>query len=76
MLHGIIKADWANQLKTDPNNDFQSEIRSFFASGTQLQELYISPHLMTEADWDDIAESAKWAHAHADVLVDSRLGRR
>ncbi len=71
MLHGIIKADWADHLKSDPNNDLRSEIRSFFANGTQLQELYFSPHLMTGADWDDIAESAKWAHDHADVLVDS-----
>jgi hypothetical protein len=75
MVHGIINADYAGYLKGDPKgdpkNELRSEIRSFFANGTQLQELYISHRLMTQTNWDELAESAKWAQAHADVLVDS-----
>ncbi len=71
MTHGIIYAPHANKLNTDPKGDFRSEVRSYFASGTQLQELYVSPKLLTSENWDDLAASAKWARDNADVLVDN-----
>jgi len=52
-------------------DDFVQEIRSFFATGTNLQELYIKPALMTDAMWDTLAESVRWSRANADVLVDT-----
>jgi hypothetical protein len=45
-------------------------VRSFFASGTQLQELYITPQMLTPAMWDVLAEGAAWTRKNADVLVD------
>jgi hypothetical protein len=71
MLHGIIYAKHANHLGTDPGNDFPGEVRSYFGSGTQLQELYISHDLLSKADWDVLAESAKWARVNAGTLVDT-----
>lgn len=71
MIHGIIYAPHANKLNNDPNGDFRSEVRSYFGSGTQLQELYVSPKLLTKENWDDLAGSAKWARENADVLVDT-----
>jgi len=71
MLHGIIHAPHAHKLSTDPGGDFRAEVRSYFGSGTQLQELYISPSLLTRENWDDLAASARWARDNADVLVDS-----
>jgi hypothetical protein len=71
MLHGIIYAQHANKLNTDAGNDLRSEIRSFFATGTQLQELYVTPALLSKQNWDDLAESARWARARADILVDT-----
>lgn len=56
------------------NNDLKDvvdEIRMFFGDGTQLQELYISPKVMTPPTWDALAEAAIWSRANADVLVDS-----
>lgn len=70
MLHGIIYAQHAEGLNTDPGDDFANEVRSFFASGTDLQEMYITPSLLSERNWDDLAQAAKWARAHADVLRD------
>ena len=49
----------------------KNEARSYFANGTSLQELYLTPSMMTPEAWDDVADAAKWAHANADVLVDS-----
>jgi hypothetical protein len=71
MLHGLIYARDHKQLDKDSNNDFRNEIRSYFGSGTQLQEMYITPSLLTAANWDDLAEAAKWSRSNAEVLKDT-----
>lgn len=71
MLHGIIYAEHNRRLKTDAGGDFRNEVRSYFGTGTQLQEMYITPGLLTAENWDDLAEAAKWSRANADVLKDS-----
>lgn len=71
MLHGMIYAEHHRQLDKDPGNDFRNEVRSYFGTGTQLQEMYITPSLLSNANWDDLAEAAKWSRANAEVLKDS-----
>ena len=71
MLHGIIYAKSAHGLNYDTNNILKSEIRAMFGNGTQLQEMYITPALLTPQNWDDLAEAAKWSRANADTLVDT-----
>lgn len=71
MLHGIVYARKARGLDADPDGDFAAEVRSYFASGTGLQEMYVSPDLLTERDWDELAAAARWARAHAPTLRDS-----
>ena len=71
MLHGIVFAQKAPHLSTDPGSDFSNEVRSYFGTGTQLQEMYITPSLLTEADWNVLAEAAKWSRRNAATLVDT-----
>ncbi len=71
MLHGLIFAKEALHLDTDPDNDFIDEVHDYFGSGTQLQEMYITPSLLTKEDWDALAEAAKWSRANAAVLKDT-----
>lgn len=71
MLHGIIYARYNDRLNTTEGYDFADEVHSYFGSGAQLQELYITPSLLSDDDWDVLAESARWARANADVLRDS-----
>jgi hypothetical protein len=71
MLHGLIFAQFHKDLKQDPGDDFRNEIRSYFGTGTQLQEMYITPALLTPQNWDDLAEAAKWSRKNADVLKDT-----
>ena len=71
MLHGIIYARFQKGLDSDPGNDFRNEVRSYFGTGTQLQELYITPSLLTTQNWNDLAEAANWSRANADVLKDT-----
>jgi len=71
MLHGIIYAQKNTRLNTDPGHDFANEVHSYFATGTQLQEMYITPSLLSKGDWDALAEAAKWSRANADILRDT-----
>jgi hypothetical protein len=71
MLHGMIYAKHRKQLDNDPGNDFRNEIRSYFGTGTQLQEMYITPSLLSKDNWDDLAEAAKWSRTNAEVLKDT-----
>jgi hypothetical protein len=71
MLHGIIYARYADRLGNDPGHDFPDEVHSYFGTGTQLQEMYITPALLSDENWDVLAETAKWARENASVLKDS-----
>jgi hypothetical protein len=71
MLHGLIYAKSAHNLNTDPGNDFASEVHAYFGNGTQLQEMYITPALLSNENWDAIAMHAKWSRANADSLFDT-----
>jgi hypothetical protein len=71
MLHGMIYASKAKNLGDDPAGDFRSEIRDYFGTGTQLQEMYISPELLSAQNWDDLAEAARWSRGNAATLVDT-----
>jgi hypothetical protein len=71
MLHGLVYARQAEKLSGDPHDDFRDEIRSYFGTGTQLQEMYVTPSLLSAGNWDDLAEAAKWARRNAGVLVDT-----
>lgn len=70
MLHGLVYARHAQKLETDPGGDFADEIRTYFGTGTQLQEMYVTPTL-TSAEWDTLAEAAKWSRRNAGTLVDT-----
>jgi hypothetical protein len=70
MLHGMIYAQYADELKSDPKGDFRDEVESFFGSGTQVQEMYITPSLLSSADWDILAKGARWSRDNAETLKD------
>jgi hypothetical protein len=71
MLHGLIYARKAQGLSSDPHNDFADEVHAYFATGTGLQEMYISPDLLSTENWNTLADGAKWARTHAATLRDS-----
>ncbi len=68
MTQGVM---FANHGLPDEVEGLVADIRAFFASGTNCQELYITPSLMRPQDWDALAEAAKWSRNNADVLVDT-----
>jgi len=71
MLCGICIADNGHPGLFEMNDkDISDEIWSFFASGTNLQELYINPHKLNTANWDCLAAAAKWAKENEKVMTD------
>lgn len=74
MLHGVIFAKGARDLKEridTTDADLASETWSGFACGTQMQEMYVTPSLLTDKNWDEIAAAAKWTRANQATLVDT-----
>ena len=71
MLHGLIFARYAHRLGDDPGHDFPDEVHDYFGTGTQLQEMYITPTLLSSENWDVLAETAKWSRDNAQTLKDS-----
>ncbi|MGO8745549.1 MAG: hypothetical protein ACLQNE_06130 [Thermoguttaceae bacterium] len=80
MIHGIYinhlplsgnPYDPKSPRPTYDEKEMIGEIRSFFATGVNLQELYIAPDLMTPRTWDVLAEAARWSRRNAGVLVDT-----
>jgi hypothetical protein len=70
MTQGIAHAKLGSANLPPDLRDMADEIRSFFASGTQLQELYITPQMFSGPMWDLLAEGAQWNRRSRDVLVD------
>jgi hypothetical protein len=71
MLHGIIFAKQAEHLTDDPKHVFGHEVHDYFGGGTQLQEMYITHSLLSDADWGVLAEAANWSRKNAATLVDT-----
>ncbi len=72
MFHGLALAQLGTPTRM--NNDveaFRRDVRNFFATGTALQELYVTAALLTPAHWDILAEAARWAGEKESILVDS-----
>ena len=71
MTHGVIYTKRARGLETVEGADLVNEIWSGFGSGTQMQEIYVSPGLLTQSEWDVMADAAKWARANKNTLIDT-----
>jgi hypothetical protein len=68
MTQGIMIANHGLPNQVD---GLVEDIRAFFASGTNCQELYITPSMLRPQGWDALAEAAKWSRENMDVLVDT-----
>ncbi len=68
MTQGIMLANHGLPNQVD---GLVEDIHAFFASGTNCQELYITPSMLRSQDWDALAEAAKWSRENMDVLVDT-----
>lgn len=71
MTHGVIYTKRARSLTSVEGDDLTNEIWSGFGCGTQMQEIYVSPGLLKDSEWDALAAAAKWARENQETLVDT-----
>ena len=73
MTVGIAFANLGHAIKciNDNKEDFSDMVWSYFASGSSLQELYISHDRMKSEFWPILAEAAKWAKENEPILKDT-----
>ena len=72
MHHGVVLGQYYQGREVAvAGPELRHDARLYFANGAMLQELYLTPSLMTPDGWDDVAAAAKWAKANAGILADS-----
>ena len=72
MHHGVVQGrQFQGEKVGRAGANLRHEARSYFANGSSLQELYLTPSMMNPAAWDDVAAAARWAATNAPVLADA-----
>ncbi|UBM63438.1 alpha-galactosidase [Candidatus Sulfidibacterium hydrothermale] len=69
MTHGIIKGRLENISKGgEPLDRFTNNVVLYFARGISMWELYISPDILTTAEWEVLSQAIKWAESVQHVM--------
>ncbi len=69
MTHGIIKGRLENISKGgEPFDRFTNNAVLYFARGISMWELYISPDILTQPEWDALSKAINWAKANHDIM--------
>jgi len=72
MHHGLVLGRYFQAKKvSQAGANFKHAARSYFGTGANLHELYLTPKMMTPKAWDEVAEAAKWAKKNQKILIDS-----
>jgi hypothetical protein len=66
----FAKLGLAAELSQDLD-DLIDDIRMAAASGSQLQEFFVTPSMMSPEAWDAAAEAIGWMRKNTDVLIDT-----
>jgi hypothetical protein len=74
MTHGIIKGN-LQMLggRKEPLDKFTNEVLLYFARGVSMWELYISPDILTEGEWDALGEAMRWAKDRFPTLAHTEM---
>jgi len=74
MTHGIIKGHLQKLGgEQEPLDKFTDNTLLYFARGVTMWELYISPDLLTDGEWNAIAKSIQWAKDRFPTLISTEM---
>ncbi|MBC7186419.1 MAG: alpha-galactosidase [Calditrichaeota bacterium] len=74
MTHGIIKGNLQKLGgEEEPLDKFTNNALLYFARGVTMWELYISPNLLSEGEWEALAKSIAWARDRFDLLTHTAM---
>ena len=69
MTHGIIKGKLESTGSYDePLDKFTDDALLYCARGVTMYELYISPDILSEGEWNTLSSSLTWAHDRFPIL--------
>jgi len=70
MTHGILNSNHVSYFKPkkDSMSDWSNYLIMYYGRGTLLKELYISPELLSEKQWEILAKDTAWAQYYADRM--------
>ncbi|HLX12186.1 MAG TPA: hypothetical protein VKS81_05185, partial [Bacteroidota bacterium] len=74
MTHGIIKGN-LEMLggKEEPLDKFTNEVLLYFARGVAMWELYISPDILNDGEWDALGQAMQWARDRFPTLTSTEM---
>jgi hypothetical protein len=74
MTHGIIKGK-LEMLGSpeEPLDKFTDDVLLYFGRGVSMYELYISPDILSEGEWNTLASSITWAKDRFPILSTSHM---
>lgn len=74
MTHGIIKGSLERLGgEDDPLDKFTDDVVLYLARGVSMWELYVTPDLLTEGEWNALAQSIKWAKDRFPILAQTEM---
>jgi len=74
MTHGIIKGNLQKLGgEAEPLDKFTDNALLYFARGVSMWELYVSPDLLTDGEWNALAKSIRWARDRFKVLRSTEM---
>jgi hypothetical protein len=74
MTHGIIKGNLQKLGgEEEPLDKFTDNALLYFARGVSMWELYISPDLLTDAEWNALGQSIQWAKDRFPILSHTEM---
>ncbi|MFI5252525.1 MAG: hypothetical protein ACHQQQ_08875 [Bacteroidota bacterium] len=74
MTHGIIKGNLEKLGgEEEPLDKFTNEALLYFARGVSMWELYISPDILTEGEWDNMSNAILWAKDRFPILSTTEM---
>ena len=72
MTHGIIKGRYALS-GSEPAEQFEHNVIMYFARGISMWELYISPDILTQKEWQILSRWIKWAKKNWQILKNTQM---
>ncbi len=74
MTHGIIKGELQKLGgESEPIDKFTDNAVLYFARGVAMYELYISPDILSDNEWNALAQSLKWGKTNFDILMNTEM---
>lgn len=74
MTHGIIKGHLQKLGgENEPLDKFTNSVMFYFARGVTMYELYISPNLLSDGEWEALGRSIRWAKDRFEILKQTEM---